>query len=322
MADEYYCVKCRQYRLCKYDDVDGVSCTTCGLSNEVVSDEPDYRLPGNAIYEGDCLDVMRRLQEFSVDVIITSPPYADARKDTYGGMPPDKYVEWWSERVKWMKYVLKPEGSILVNIKEKAVDGQLSLYVMDLIYDMVKTHNLRLVDKYIWHKTAAFPGRWNNRFRNAWEYILHFTQNKRFKMRQDAVKVPAAESTKRRGKNLGLTDMVRQKSGTRSGMDRNVSRCVGNEMVYPSNVLTFSPVTHNTGHSAAFPRDLPDFFIRLFSDEGDMVLDPFCGSGTTCVVARDLNRQYLGIEMNPEYYKLATNNMKGRPEPKLSTFNE
>ena len=72
-------------------------------------------------------------------------------------------------------------------------------------------------------------------------------------------------------------------------------------MVYPSNVLHKSPVAHNTGHSAAFPEWLPEFFIKLFTDEGDVVLDPFLGSGTTYRVAKQLGRVPIGIEIDPEY---------------------
>ena len=251
------------------------------------------------VYIGDCLDEMRRLPSETVDLIVTSPPYADARKHTYGGVHPDEYVNWFLPRAVEMKRLLKPTGSFILNIKEKAVDGQRHPYVLDLILALNREVDFRWVEEYVWHKTTAAPGKWKYRFRDAWERILHFSKTSEFKMRQDAVKVPIGDWNKVRLKNLGENDFDRHESATRSKVGRNMSNWVGKDTVYPSNVLHKSPVAHNTGHSAAFPEWLPEFFIKLFTDEGDVVLDPFVGSGTTSRVAVRLGREAIGIDINP-----------------------
>lgn len=247
---------------------------------------------------GDCLNVMAGFPDESVDLIVTSPPYADARRNTYGGIAPEEYVDWFLPRANEMRRVLKPSGAFVLNIKEKAKDGERSTYVLDLILALKREVGFRWVEEYIWHKTTAAPGKWKYRFRDSWERILHFAKTPDIKMNQDAVKVPIGEWTQKRLANMSDNDFERQESDTESGVGRRIANWVDKELVYPSNVLHKSPVAHNTGHSAAFPEWLPEFFILLFTDEGDVVLDPFVGSGTTYRVAQRLGRVPIGIEID------------------------
>ena len=265
------------------------------------SEDSAARVAERIIHHGDCLEVMRGLPSGYVDLIVTSPPYADARSHTYGGIAPDEYVEWFLERAAEMRRVLKPTGSFVLNIKEKAVDGERHTYVLELILALKQQAGFRWVEEYIWHKTTSAPGKWKYRFRDAWERILHFSKTKDFKMNQEAVKVPIGDWTKARLRNMNDNDRSRQESSTRSGVGRRIAAWEGKDKVYPSNVLYKPPVCHNTGHSAAYPEWLPEFFIQLFTDEGDTVLDPFLGSGTTCRVAQQLQRNSIGIEINKEY---------------------
>ena len=245
----------------------------------------------NQVHIGDCVDILKKIPEESVDLIVTSPPYADARNHTYGGIKPDDYVEWFVERAVEMRRVLKPSGSFILNIKEKAVNGERHTYVLDLILALKHEAEFRWVEEYIWHKKTAAPGKWKYRFRDAWERVLHFSKSKDIKMRQEAVKIPVGDWTEKRLKNMSESDQERRESATMSGVGRNISAWSGKKTVFPSNVLHKAPVCHNTGHSAAFPEWLPEFFIKLFTDENDVVLDPFLGSGTTCRVAKRENRK-------------------------------
>ena len=255
----------------------------------------------NKIHTGDCLDIMCKMPENCIDLIVTSPPYADARRHTYGGVSPDEYPDWFICRAKEMYRILKPSGSFVLNIKEKAVDGERHPYVIELILALKKQVGFRWVEEYIWHKTTAAPGKWKYRFRDSWERLLHFSKTKDFKMRQDAVRIPIGDWTAARLKNMSQNDKCRMESATQSKIGRRISAWEGKSSVYPSNVLHKSPVCHNTGHSAAFPQWLPEFFIKLFTDKGDVVLDPFSGSGTTFKVASSLQRIPTGIEINPDY---------------------
>ena len=255
----------------------------------------------NRVHCGDCLDILREMPDESVDLIVTSPPYADARSHTYGGVRPADYPDWFLPRAEEMKRVLKPSGSFVLNIKEKAIGGERHTYVLELILALKRQVGFLWVEEYIWHKTTAAPGKWKYRFRDAWERIIHFSKTKDIKMHQEAVMVPTGDWTRKRLNNMGKNDFTRQNSATNPKMGRRISAWEGRDKVYPTNVLHKSPIAHNTGHSAAYPEWLPEFFIQLFTDEGDIVLDPFSGSGTTCRVAKRLGRVPVGIELNPEY---------------------
>jgi len=256
------------------------------------------------VFHGDCLTVLQTLPENSVDLIFTSPPYADNRKNTYQGIPIKHYVEWFLPVSSELKRVLKPEGSFVLNIKERAISGERQTYVLELILAMKKQGWL-WTEEYIWHKKNCYPGRWPNRFRDAWERCLHFTKRKRFKMFQDSVMVPMGNWSEKRLSKLSETDKRRDESRVGSGFGKNISNWLGKKYVYPTNVLHLSTECSNRGHSASFPVSLPIWFIKLFTQEGDLVLDPFMGAGTTAVACIRLNRHYLGIELMDKYYDLA-----------------
>ena len=247
------------------------------------------------VWPGDCKGVMLGMEPGFVDLIVTSPPYADKRKHTYGGVKPSEYVDWWLERACGMHHVLRPEGSLVVNIKEHVVNGERSTYVLELILAM-RRQGWLWTDEYVWHKTTASPGKWPNRFRDSWERLLHFTKQRRFKMRQEAVMVPTGDWAAKRLAKLGKNDLFRHESASGSGVGRHMAAWKDRAMAYPTNVLHGSPVAHNKGHSAAFPDWLPGWFIALFTDPGDTVLDPFSGSHTTARVAKRMGRIGIGIE--------------------------
>jgi site-specific DNA-methyltransferase (adenine-specific)/site-specific DNA-methyltransferase (cytosine-N4-specific) len=256
------------------------------------------------IINSDSLSEMRKMPDNSVDLIITSPPYADQRKNTYGGVTVDQYVAWFLPFTKEMLRILKPSGTFILNIKEKVVGGERSTYVIELILEMKKQGWL-WTEEFIWHKKNCHPGKWPNRFRDAWERLLQFNKTKKFTMNQDAVKVPIGDWAKTRLKNLSEKDKSRDNSSVGSGFGKNISNWVGKETVYPSNVLHLATESGNKNHSAAFPTSIPGWFIKLFTNENDLVLDPFLGSGTTCLVAQELNRKSIGIELLPEYFEVA-----------------
>lgn len=260
------------------------------------------------IYLGDSLIELKNVQDNSVDLIITSPPYADQRKSTYGGIRADEYVEWFLPISKELFRVLKPSGTFVLNIKEKVIEGERSTYVMELIIAMRKQGWL-WTEEFIWHKKNSYPGKWPNRFRDSWERLLQFNKNKHFNMYQEEVMVPMGDWAKSRLKNLSDTDKRRDNSKVGSGFGKNISNWVNREKAYPTNVLHLATECNNKNHSAAFPEELPEWFIKLFTKEEDTVLDPFMGSGTTLVVANRMRRNSIGIEIVPEYFNLVKNQL-------------
>ena len=261
------------------------------------------------IREGDCLEVLKDFPDNFFDLIVTSPPYADCRSKTYGGIKPDEYVGWFLPRSEQFLRVLKPTGTFILNIKEKVVDCERHTFVIELILAM-RRQGWFWTEEFIWHKKNCHPGKWPNRFRDAWERCLQFNKTEKFSMYQESVMVPMGDWAKTRLKHLGKNDAIRFDSQAESGFGKNISNWIGREMAYPSNVLHLATETSNKNHSATFPRALPEWFIKLFTREGDCVLDPFLGSGTTCEVAQKLLRNSVGIEILREYVEMAKKHIK------------
>lgn len=277
----------------------------------------------NRIINGDCLQVLESFPNNCIDLIVTSPPYADRRENSYGGIKPAKYVEWFQPISVQLFRILKPKGSFVLNIKENVKNGERQTYVLELILALKKQGWL-WVEEYCWYKKNSYPGKWPNRFRDTWERCLHFTKQKKFKMYQDAVKVPIGDWSKKRFKSMSEDDFVRSMSGTDSHFGRKVSNWLNRRKVYPHNVMVFEKehfidaetVVHfatecsNRNHSAVFPLELPTWFIKLFTRKGDIVLDTFIGVGTSAIAATLLGRSYIGIESSAEYATLARKNLR------------
>lgn len=188
------------------------------------------------IIQGDCEEVLKDFPDNSFDLIFTSPPYADQRAKTYGGIKPDRYVEWFLPKAAELKRVLKPTGTFILNIKERVVEGERHTYVIDLILKM-REQGWLWTEEYIWHKKNSYPGKWPNRFRDNWERLIQFNKEKTFNMYQETVMVPVGDWAKDRLSKLSETDKTRDESRAGSGFGKNVSNWVGRDMVYPTNVL-------------------------------------------------------------------------------------
>jgi site-specific DNA-methyltransferase (adenine-specific) len=278
--------------------------TGLGLFGWSVERGEGFMMDLDHIYRADCAATLPTFPSASVDLVITSPPYAYNRKETYGGIRVEHYVEWFRPISEQLRRVLKPTGSFVLNIKERVMNGERHPYVLELILAMRK-QGWQWTEEYIWCKSNCYPGKWPNRFRDSWERCLHFTKNKHFKMRQERVMVDVGDWAEKRLKKLSKTDKIRDESKTKSGFGKNVSEWLGREKVYPTNVIHMATECSNRNHSAAFPIGLPSWFIKLFTDKGDVVLDPFMGAGTTAISCIDLDRHYVGIEISERYYQEA-----------------
>ncbi len=263
------------------------------------------------IFCGDARNELKKITDESIDLIVTSPPYADQRKFSYGGVSPDKYVEWFMPVAAELRRVLKPTGTFVLNIKEKVQNGERHVYVLELILEMRKSGWL-WTEEFIWHKKNCYPGKWPNRFRDAWERLLQFNKSRKFNMYQEEVMEPMGNWAKSRLKNLSETDKIRDPSKAGSGFGKNISHWLGREMSYPTNVLHLATECGNKNHSAAFPPALPRWFVRLFTRPGDVVLDPFMGSGTTLDVALELDRIAVGIDVNEDYCRAVMEKLSSR----------
>jgi len=268
---------------------------------EAVTQPGDLWLIGpHRLLCGDCRDsavVARLLEGRQANVAVTSPPYATQREyDPSSGFKPirpEEYLAWYQAVAANLASVLAPDGSYFLNIKEHCEEGQRHLYVKDLTLAHVRQWGWRFVDEFCWRKTDnGVPGGWNNRFKNAWEPVFHFCLNCTIKFRPEAVS-HASE---------GCFDYSPDtpKSNSGSGLlGEHDDRYKG--LARPSNVLEAKSEASQGAHSAPFPRAIPEFFIKAFSDAGDVTFDPFLGSGTTMVAAAQLDRIGFGLEISPAY---------------------
>lgn len=297
-----------------FDDLDGLmnpeeaGGLAPGVDEDAVPEAPKVAItkPGDIITLGrhrlmcgDCRNAehMDRLMEGRVmNVAVTSPPYASQRKyDETSGfkpIPPDEYVEWYKAVAENIQTFLAEDGSYFCNIKEHCEDGQRSLYVKDLTLAHVRGWGWQLVDEFAWVRKGV-PGGWENRFKNEWEPIFHFSMVGPIKFRKTNV----AEDS-----DACFTVKDRSKAGRESVFDCNADN--GKEFhkgkALPGNVLNVNGQTLGE-HNAAFPVALPEFFIKAFSDEGDIIFDPFMGSGTTLIAAEKNGRIAYGTEISPIY---------------------
>jgi len=242
---------------------------------------------------GDSLSIMKQIKSSSIGLIFTSPPYADRRKNTYGGIPENKYVEWITPYIEEMVRVLKPNGSIFINIKPHTNNGERSLYVFDLILHLKRELGLMFIDEFCWTKLGV-PGKFNGRFKNAFEPIYHFALNKGFTFNRYAVAEKAKEASLKRYKRKACGE---SKNGSGfAGMRKEII----SDLALPSNHLHIvqksNQYTIQSNHSAVFPVELSDFFIKTFSNGNDIILDPFAGSGTVAISCIKNKRNYIMID--------------------------
>jgi site-specific DNA-methyltransferase (adenine-specific) len=230
--------------------------------------------------------------------VFTSPPYADQRSDHYGGVAAEDYLEWFSSIQDNVFNHLAADGSFFLNIRPHAEDGELNLYVYELVLKM-REWGWRLIDELCWVR-QGFPGRFTNRFKNAHEPVFHFALQTAVKFRPENVikesRLDYATTYQERGMNGNAT----MGSGYDGKTGRNV-KAADSAGSLPSNVIRALTGAHSPGirYGATFPLDLPLFFLQAYSDPGDTWLDPFGGSGTTMEAAEKCGRVACLVDINP-----------------------
>jgi len=265
------------------------------------------------ILTGDCFELIKTLEDNSVDLVITSPPYADIVN--YGKnisiKKSNEYVDWILPLFNEIHRVLKPSGSFILNINDNCDKGYRNTFIYELIYRNSKETSLKLYDTYIWHKMNGIPNGSTKRFRNNTEFIFHFVKNqKELKFYMDRVLQEPAESYTQRSKTpQGVSRIVID------GERIKPRKMVDVDKVRPDNVFRFPTAgqsrDNSIRHPAPYHKELPSYFINLLTDEGDVVLDVFSGIGTTGMSCKDLNRQYIGMELNEKYAEFSKKRISG-----------
>ena len=266
--------------------------------------------------------VQQLLAGSRANIVITSPPYASQRAyDPASGFKPirpEEYVGWFSAVGSNIAAILADDGSYFLNIKEHADGGQRNLYVKKLTIAHVEQWGWRFVDELCWRKTDdGVPGGWGNRFKNAWEPVFHFCRQEKIKFRPKEVGhwsddcFDYSPNNPKSTSGSGLLGTGPRGAAADEGKNHDSwQRCRGNfdnregrhgGIARPSNVIEVKTESSQGNHSAPFPRALVEFFLKAYSDPGDIIFDPFLGSGTTIAAAHVLGRVGSGCELSPAY---------------------
>lgn len=279
---------------------------------------PFYETEYGAAYLGDAKKILSdRSLEGEVDLIMTSPPFALRRKKEYGNVDATAYVAWFLEFARVFHRILKPKGSLVVHIGGSWDRGQptRSLYHYELLIELCKIpgYQFSLAQEFFWHNPAKLPtpAEWVNvrreRVKDAVDCIWWLSKDPHPKANNRAVLQPYSESMKQLLKN-GYTAKLRP-----SGHDISSKFNHDNKGAIPPNLLQIANTESNsrylracrqTGtkpHPARYPAGLPEFFVRMLTDKGDLVVDPFAGSNVTGEVCERLERRWIAVDIVEEY---------------------
>ena len=263
-----------------------------------------WQLGDHRIICGDCTDaevVARVMGGEKAALCFTSPPYAEQRKQQYGGTPEGEYWKWFDGVQAAIVAAIRDDGIFVLNIKPHAHDYQRSLYVIELVCQMVRERGWLLVDEFCWLRTGI-PQQVVHRFKNAFEPCYWFARSPKYRWYPESVMHESDSVPVALGVGAGDTNAAKRQG--RGGGAIQGNRIVAGK-AYPSNVLDYRQNAEALGHPAAFPVRLPSFFVTCMSASDDTVYEPFSGSGTTIIACENLGRRCRAVEISAGYVAVA-----------------
>jgi len=258
------------------------------------------------VIRGDCIDVCRDMRSNSIDLIFTSPPYAGISNKYINGFeapPADEYVDWFIPRVVEFDRVLSNSGSFILNIDDRVINGFRSMYVYQLVLEITKCTGFKLFEHLYWNKGKFLPNK--ARFGNSIEYIFWFVKQNDFTFNMDDMRVPYNPVSIKRMEKPIKRRFARNKDNQNANEYKDWSPNVKGAI--PSMLINIGSESKRIcdNHTAVFPEKLAEYFIKGSTNLGDLVFDPFCGTGTTCVSAKKLGRNYIGCDIFQDYVNFA-----------------
>lgn len=277
--------------------------------------KPYYKTNLGAAYLGDSLELLRKIPDNSVNLILTSPPFALTRQKEYGNKLETEYIEWFIQFAKEFHRILFQDGSLVVDLGGTYIPGYpvRSIYQYELLVRLCKELKFFLAQEFFHYNPSRLPtpAEWVTvrriRVKDSVNVVWWLSKTESPKSDNKKVLRPYSESMKSLLKN-GYKAKLRP-----SGHD--ISNKFSNDRggSIPPNLLEIANTESNSNylrkckelgikpHPARFPKDFAEFFIKFLTTEGDLVVDPFAGSNTTGYVAQKLVRKWLAIELNKSY---------------------
>jgi site-specific DNA-methyltransferase (adenine-specific) len=251
----------------------------------------------NQIFNLPCNDLLQGLPDNLINCVITSPPYANQRDNLYDSTNEINYPDWTVEWMNFLKPKIKEDGSILIAIRPHIKNGEISDYVLKTRL-AVRQAGWKECEELIWHKSDAPPLGSIYRPRRTWESILWFSKTSKPFI---DLKACGNQHSKRTGGFVGSkrfgTDVL--------AANQNPVLEDGTSRISDVFQAKIAEISKNVMHPAMFPQTLSDQLVQTFSRKGDLVFDPFTGSGTTLISAKTFGRNYLGCDTNAEYVEIA-----------------
>jgi site-specific DNA-methyltransferase (cytosine-N4-specific) len=276
---------------------------------------PYYQTTYGVAFLGDSLELLKRVPDKSINLIITSPPFALTRKKEYGNKDADEYVEWFLEFAKHFKRILKDDGSFVVDLGGAYLPGYpvRAIYQFELLVRLCKELGFFLAQDFYHYNPSRLPtpAEWVNvrriRVKDSVNVVWWLSATEYPKANNRNVLKPYSDSMKQLLEN-GYKAKLRP-----SGHDISTKFRKDNNGAIPPNLLTLANTESNSAylrrcseagikaHPARFPLEFPKFFIDFLTDEGDVVFDPFAGSNTTGQAAEMSRRKWLAFEIDETY---------------------
>lgn len=271
--------------------------------------EPRARetLKTNVIEPRACETYLEGVPDETFDLILTSPPYAEMRD--YVKIPAAEYCEWFIPKAKLFYRTLKTNGVFVLNIRNNVIAGRRHTYVYELVHLLHKEVGFDLIDDIIWDKGKMLPNTKGKRPMDCWEFVFVFGKGLDVTWNPDLLRTPYDERSLRR---------FEAPIKTRWGSSRTEK---GQKIVkphplgcFPKNIIKIGSESAYQGHPAPYPVAFAEWFVKGYSNPGDLVYDPFGGGGTTAAAAQKHGRRWIMTEIHEEYIRLAEKRLADIPE--------
>jgi len=292
---------------------------------------PYYQTNLGTAYLGNSLELMKEFADNSLNLILTSPPFALTRQKEYGNKPEQDYIDWFLQFSKEFYRLLTDDGSLIIDLGGAYLPGHpiKSIYQYELLVKLCREQHFFLAQEFFHYNPARLPtpAEWVTirriRVKDSVNVVWWLSKTEYPKSDNKKVLKPYSDSMKLLLKN-GYKAQLRP-----SGHDISSKFNHDNGGAIPPNLLELANTESNSHyikrckalaikpHPARFPKDFADFFIRFTTDIGDLILDPFAGSNTTGFAAEKLQREWIAMEINESY--LAGSKIRFEEEPDLFT---